>query len=252
MTANTFPSGIGDLFQLASHIGEGLALHGPWLGTLPPASAFQETRTRLCEAEDAFAVARASKAAASTRVQTADESLTAWLGKARLVVMLAKGGQWSEAWVEAGFTQRGTHVPKQVGARVALARRVVASFARHGEREVAFAGVTAAHGAAIFEEMCAAQTGLRAATEDALGKKRARDLAEKALRREMRCVVIFLSVLLSPGDERWLAFGLNRPRRDARARPPARGSKVAPAIIPLPPVEPLLFDEKSPSPAAAA
>ena len=222
MTANTLPSGIGDLLLLASHIGEGLTLHSPWLGTLPAASEFQETQGKLGDAEEAYAVARAGKAAASARVQAADEALTAWLGKARLVVMLAKGGQWSEAWVEAGFTQRGTNVPKQMDARVALARRVVAFFARHGEWEVAFAEVTAARGVVIFEEMCAAQTGGRGATEDALGKKRVRDLAEKALRREMRGVVIFLSVLLSPGDERWLAFGLNRPRPDAPARVPAR------------------------------
>ena len=234
MTANTLPSGIGDLLLLAAHIGDGLALHGPWLRALPAASAFQEMRGKLCEAEDAYAVARAEKAAASARVQTADEALTAWLGKARLVVMLAKGSQWSEAWLEAGFTQRGTNVPKQMSVRVALARRVVAFFARHGEWEVSFAEVTAARGATIFAEMCAAQTRLRTASEDVLGKKCARDLAEKTLRREMRCVVIFLSVLLSPGDERWLAFGLHRPRPDAPPRAPARRATTAPAIIPLP------------------
>lgn len=227
-------------------------MHSPWLGTLPAASQFQEMLGKLGEAEDASALARVRKAVASVRVQAADTALTAWLGKARLVVMLAKGGQWSEAWVEAGFTQRGTNVPKQMPARVVLARRLVAFFARRGEWEVAFAGVTAARGAAIFEEMCAAQAGLRGASEEALGKKRTRDAAEKTLRHEMRKVVLLLSVLLSPGDERWLAFGLNRPRPDAPARPLARGAKVAPALTQFLPVEPPLFDEKSASPAAAA
>ena len=238
MTANTLPSGIGDLAILATHIGTGLAAHSPWLGTLPSAAAFHETLRKLTESEDAYAIARAGKAAAGTRFHAADDALTAWLGKARLVLMLAKGAQWSETWVEAGFTQRGTNVPKQMAARVALVPRVAGFFTRNGEWEMPVAGVTAAHGAAVSGEMRAAQAGLRAASQDALVKKRARDLAEKTLRWEMRRVVIFLSVLLSPGDARWLAFGLNRPRPDAPVSVAARRSGVAAAVIALPPAEP--------------
>lgn len=252
MTANTLPSGIGPLFQLAGSMGDGLEAHAPWLGALTPAVEFREILARLTTAEEAFAVARARKAAASARVQAADETLTAWLGKARLVVMLAKGNQWSEAWVEVGFTHRGTNVPKRVSARVALARRMVAFFARHAEYEVAFAEVTAARGEAIFAEMSAAQAELVAATQDGVRDKRTRDAAEKRLRSEMRTTVIFLGVLLSPGDERWLAFGLNRPRPDEAPRVRSRKSGSAAEVIALPPCEPGISTDVFRRDAAAA
>src|SRR4051794_13622493 len=100
MAANTLPSGIDDLFVLADHTKAGLKLHGPWLlkggVTL---EGFSEIEGEARDAEMMFARSRAARAVAGERFGAADAALTSWLAKARLVVMLAYGGQWSESWL---------------------------------------------------------------------------------------------------------------------------------------------------------
>jgi hypothetical protein len=83
--------------------------------------------------------------------------------------------------------------------------------AAHPEFEVAFAGVTAAEATALQNQMEEARQSIRRTTTDAAGKKRTRDLAESALRREMRNVILFLSCVIKKNDPRWEAFGLNIP-----------------------------------------
>ena len=68
-------------------------------------------------------------------------------------------------------------------------------------------------------------------------RKRARDAAEKHLRRKMRGTVLLLSVALDPGDPRWLAFGLHIPKPRAAPRP--RPTATAPAkAVPIAPMSP--------------
>src|SRR5260370_22016909 len=96
------------------------------------------------KAEAAWSAAKSAKASAQTRTTAADEALTAWLAKARLVVMLARGEKWAERWIETGFTHSRMNVPKRVGSRVELARRLVAFLALQPAMGVRCAGVPAA------------------------------------------------------------------------------------------------------------
>ncbi len=69
-------------------------------------------------------------------------------------------------------------------------------------------------------------------------KKRARDAAERALRRKMRQVVVVLGVSIRPGDARWLDFGLNRPLRSLGERAPvARPATELPSIEEIAPLQ---------------
>lgn len=213
MAANILPSGIGDLFTLAGRMRRGLARHGVWvLRGFTTVELFAASLTEARNAERHFSLARAEKAAAAKRFGKMDDELTAWLAKARLVVMLALGSQWSESWVAAGFTHRGTNVPKRVALRIELGRRLLGFFRAHPEYEVKFAGVTAARARSLGKMIAAAQEQMATAKASASAKKRSRDTAEKNLRRAMSDIVYVLPHLIGKSDPRWLEFGLKQPR----------------------------------------
>ena len=238
MPANTLPSGIHDLFSLADRMLAGLRVHGPWL-RIDLERILAEMLRESRETEGDWNAARARKAVARRRFATADAALTAWLVKARLTVMLALGGPWSERWLEAGFTHRQTNVPKRLAERMELANRLTAFFARHRELEVPFANVNAAVALATYTEIVRAELEARAANGDAKRCLHARDVAEKSLRRQMSCVVTLLSVALRPGDLRWLDFGLNQPDPDAIEDARRRERKLGAEVIHLLPAAPM-------------
>jgi len=216
MGQNTLASGIDDLLFLAGRIAHGLETHGPWLGmTQVPADEFRRILDEVGKAETAWSAARSAKEYSQTRMAAADEALAAWLEKARLVMMLARGAKWSKRWIETGFTNREANVPKRIEPRIALARRVVFFLALHPYFGVPFADVTAALGRSIYERMIHARAALDAAVTDCIMKKRQRDAAERVVRRMMRQVIRILGATIAPADQRWLAFGLNRPVPDS-------------------------------------
>lgn len=189
----------------------------------------------LCGLEASLTAARLRQGEAAVRLIAADAALTDWMGRARLVLMLARGAQWSERWIETGFTHRGTNVPKLMEPRVAVARGLVAFLESHREYEVAFAGVTAREGRALYEEMRAARAAARHARVETAKLKRERDAAETALRGKLRQTIIYLHAFLTPDDARWSAFGLNAPRPAGTVRRRRRTSApTAPTAEPIP------------------
>ena len=232
MAANTLPSGIGDLFSLAERMGRGLSVHGMWLlKGFTTAEKFNAVLAAARETERDFSVARAEKSAAAKRFGAAGEELTSWLAKARLVVMIALGSQWSESWIAAGFSHRGTNVPKRVALRMELGRRLADFFKAHPQFEVGFAGVTAERGRSLRKGTVAARAAMQEATAAASAKKKLRDAAEKKLRRAMSSIVGLLPCVIGRADPRWLEFGLKRPRPSA---PDARVALYqAPAAEPV-------------------
>ena len=233
MPANTLPSGIDALFSLADRMRAGLEIHGPWL-RMDDAAELSALLGEARATENAFASARARKAAAGRRFAAADGALTGWLAKARLVVMLALGGAWSERWLEAGFTHRGTNVPKRVASRIELAWRLAEFFARRPEFAVLFAGVDGMAARTACGEIVCAEQEVRTARAEAARCKQQRDAAEKRLRRVMHGVVVMLGAPLGKGDPRWLAFGLNQPNPDAPDRVRHLSSGSGSEVIALP------------------
>ncbi len=232
MAANTLPSGIGDLFTLAERMRRGLGLHGVWIMRgFTTEELFAAPLAAARDAERYFSLARAEKAAAAKRFAVVDDELTAWLAKARLVVMLALGSQWSESWVAAGFSHRGTNVPKRVALRVELGRRLVEFLGAHPEYEVKFARVTAEQGHALVQAIVEAQQEMQTAQAAAEAKKRARDGAEKKLRHAMRGIVRMLPSLIGKSDPRWLEFGLKQPHPPEPAPVAAMSATAAPEPV---------------------
>ncbi len=216
--------------QLAENMAHGLETHGPWLRmTQFPAPEFRDTIDALRQTEGEFARLRSEKAVAGRWMNAADEALTDWLTKARLAVMLARGVQWSETWLEAGFTHRCTSVPKATGPRIELARRVVDFLARNPQFGVAHANVTATDGRKLYDDIVSAQRVRRQVMSECSHAKIVRDAAERKLRRKMRGIVCILSATIKAADARWLVFGLKQPRVGRAAR--VSDSANAPAAI---------------------
>jgi hypothetical protein len=221
-TDNTLPSGIHDLMRLGGEMAEGLGLHGPWLRmTQTPEPAFRAMLERLRQAEMRYGEARAAKGDAGKESTAADKVLTHWLTRARGFLTAFFGRKWSEGWLQIGASSRSTAIPKRMEPRIALARGVVDYFAKNPKHAYPVASLTAKEGEAIRERLVRAQRDLRMAKADCIVKKRARDAAERTLRRKMRQVVVILGVSIRRDDARWLDFGLNRSQRSLGEKRPA-------------------------------
>src|SRR6266481_3220566 len=158
MRRHTLPCQLSDLLPFAERIANELDIHGRWLEMIGiRADELRRIVNQVKKAEAAWSAAKSAKASAQTRTTAADEALTAWLAKARLVVMLARGEKWSERWIETGFAHRATNVPKRIDTRIKLARKVVVFLALHPEFGVPFADVTAVRGRSICERMIQAR-----------------------------------------------------------------------------------------------
>jgi len=215
----TVPTVVKDLLSLGQHVASGLEMHGLWLGmTQTPSSEFRCILDETEKAEAAWSDAENTRVQSHARVAAADEALTAWLAKARLVVMLARGEKWSEQWIETGFAYRAGNVPKRIDTRIKLARKVVVFLALHPEYGVSFADVTAARGRSIYERMTQARDALDIAASSCMVKRRLRSAAKRVLRRTMYQVIRTLDSTIAPNDPRWLAFGLNQPTASSSRR----------------------------------
>jgi len=138
----------------------------------------------------------------------ADRTLKNWLNKAKLVIKLARGSQWSALYTLTNFADGHASVPRQMANRIALARTLVTFFARHPEFGVPFADVTAARGRSNYERLIQSNEMLQLIRQEFISTKRHRVEAARALRNAMRVVVAALSLRIAPGDERWKDFGL--------------------------------------------
>jgi hypothetical protein len=234
-TDNTLPSGIHDLFRLGEQMGDGLALHGPFLKmTQTPAEEFRGLLERLRNAETLLSEARVAKAGAGAESTAADAALLKWLVNAKRILLIVLGRKWSERWLQAGFTHRRTNIPKRMEARIALARGVTAFLSSYREFELVAIQLTGDDGRGGLERMLTAQKELRAAKVACGARKRTRDRLERALRLKMRQVVVILGVSIAANSDRWLAFGLNRPMRAAGGRRPVVAGTAPSELISLP------------------
>jgi len=213
------PTVVKDLLSLGQRVASGLEMYGPWLGmTQTPSSEFRRILDETEKADAAWSYAENTRVESHARMAAADEALTAWLAKARLVVMLARGEKWSERWIETGFEYRTGNVPKRINTRIKLARKLVVFLALHPEYGVPFADATAARGRSIYERTIQARAALDLGTNSCMVKKRLRNAAKHALRRTIYQVIRTLESTIAPNDPRWLAFGLNQPTASSSRR----------------------------------
>src|SRR6266436_9263814 len=204
MRRHTLPcQQVSDLLSFAERIANELDTHGRWLEMIGiRADELRRIVDQVKKAEAAWSAAKSAKASAQTRTTAADEALTAWLAKARLVVMLGRGEKWSERWIETGFAHRAMNVPKRIDTRIKLARKVVVFLALHPEYGVPFADVTAERGRSIYERTTQTRDASDLAASNCMVKRRFRNAAKRTLRRTMYQVIRTLDSTIALNDPR--------------------------------------------------
>ena len=221
------PKKTEDLLQFATHFAAGLQRHQFCAdATEHSIRELQSHMQQVSETASVLSTARNTADLSTKRLALADKALKSWLAKARLVVMLARGARWSESWIHTGFTDRRTHVPSKLEARIALARALVGFFARHPEFGVAFAEVTAGRGRAIYERVVQSCEMLRLAKADWAAARDQHAVANRDFVAKLRELISILETRMDREDSRWTDFGLV-PRvrksgtRKSRYNPPA-------------------------------
>ena len=231
MPRNTIPRKIQQLIPLAERMARGLGRHGRWIGLpdLPP-ETLRFAVQQIQDKEVALAKSRNTKRLAQKRVALADKVLQAWLTKARMVVMLAYGARWSEAWKQTGFINRQTNIPKRLQFRIALGQKLVAFFSRHPELGVAFAEITAAKGRPIYDRVVQSYEIFEMMSADCSSVKKEKEAAEAELRRLMSRVLSVLEAGMEGWDARWFDFGFKPWITRAQGDQAARQSEKTAAI----------------------
>ncbi len=119
------------------------------------------------------------------------------------------GRRYSSAWEGSGFSN-SLEVPRSVPRLQLVTRSLQAYLADHPAYEVPDA-VTAVLAQASLDALTNAQTAVDV-QESAVGTLlAARRAKEKKLRLRLRWVIDELSRVLDPLDDRWTAFGFNKP-----------------------------------------
>lgn len=162
-------------------------------------------------ADKGFNDARSAQQAAYDIFHADDDALTAWLTKARAVLVTFFGLRWSTQWAQAGYINGSTAVPSTISDRLALALRVTAFFAANPSFEAASLGVTAAIATELRTAAVTSQQAVAAAATDLKQKAATRETAFNTLISKMRLLIGVLGELLNADDPRWLAFGLQIP-----------------------------------------
>src|SRR5205823_4062504 len=176
-----------------------------------PIRDLQSQVERLTETASILAHARNTADVSTKRLALADKTLKAWLAKARLVVMLARGARWSQSWIPTGFTHSQTKVPTRLEDRIALARALVSFFARHPEYGVAFAEITAARGRAIYERVSQSSQMLQLAKADCGAAREQHQVADACLRDKLEEIISTLGSRMDDHDPRWTDLGFVPP-----------------------------------------
>ena len=173
-------------------------------------------------AETGFNLARAALKDAESAGAGAHGAVTAWLLKARVVLVTYFGEAWSAQWVAAGWTTNSTAVPGTVGERYKLIGLLETFFTSNPGYQNADpkVKVTAAEAKLLKDASTAENTDVPVTDSAAKTKKAARETAIDLLRGTMRVLIGILDDKLSADDTRWADFGLNAPAADTTPSAP--------------------------------
>ena len=185
MASNALPRNTGTLTKLALNMASGLTSLGTALGiTQVTAAQLDAQSAAMGAAETGFNLARAAMKDAESVVAGANGAISAWLLKARVVLVTYFGEAWSAQWAAAGFTTTSTAVPATVGERFKLIGLLETFFTANPTYQNADpkVNVTAAEAKRLKEASTAANQAVPTADSAAKAKKTVRETAIDELR----------------------------------------------------------------------
>ncbi len=129
---------------------------------------------------------------------------------ARDVLKRSIGLKYSQAWQGTGFTN-SLQVPVSVSGLEDMTRSLHSYLVANPDIEVEKLQVTAADAETALNELVLAKTAIALKKSAAGTLLTTRKQKEKAMRRRLRGLIEELGRAMEPLDDRWIAFGLNKP-----------------------------------------
>ncbi len=201
---------IADLFSAGTKFSAGSNEHGVALGlTVGTKVLVDADLNQFGLAFDAHRAAKVEFRGRRTALKGAQNAAFEFDFATRDSLKRALGRKYSSAWEGSGFNN-SLVVPRSVARLQLLTRSLQSYLADHPELEVEDA-VTAVLAQGALDNLTNAQTAVDLQKSAVGTLLTARKQKEKQLRLRLRWVIDELSRVLGPLDNRWTAFGLNRP-----------------------------------------
>jgi hypothetical protein len=221
MSNNPIPAGESAVTTMTGSLISGLKQLAAELEiTQVTASGLQARLDAYTASTDAFNRARSAQQAAYDTFHLADDALKAWLTNVGAVLTIFFGSRWNAQWVQAGYANGSSAVPKSIENRMGLAQRLCDFFAANPAYEIPVLKITAAEGTAALAAAVAAQRAVISATTRLKQAKPVRTAALAALKAQLQLLIHILEALLPADDSRWKIFGLNLPAAETTPAPP--------------------------------
>lgn len=155
---------------------------------------------------DIYDAARAAKRAAQVAVKAARVPVSEFISTTRNYFTALFGPSWNASWVQLGFDNNILQLPRTDAERRRILGKIKVYLAAHATQESTALGITALLAETKLDAFTAAQATVLACRIETRDKRVARDEAEAALEKMLRCLWGELGLILDPLDTRWLEF----------------------------------------------
>ncbi len=137
------------------------------------------------------------------------------------------GTQYSSVWGEAGFVQSLT-IPRKAEKMLPILQALAAYFTAHPTHENVPLNVTAARSTQHYNNLVAGLGGVNSQITTWKLAIATRETKAEQVRGELRALLKELSIRMDPMDERWTAFGFNKP---GQLQTPPAPTKVSVTLV---------------------
>jgi len=223
-----FPDLFEDLQKPASDFISGLAVHEPAIGKnqirsttlqadLDVAIRLDDAYAAVIKERDTVLFPAKAKAIAAGR---------AFVARAKKVLAVHLGADWTEQWGEAGFPHQSIQTPASQAGLLGVLKKLGPYFTTRPDHANPALIVTAERANALAEALGQMIAAVEDSAERRRAAKGARDKAVTTLRKRLRASIAELDLLIERDSEIWHGLGLTPP---AQRRLRRQGKKAATA-----------------------
>ncbi len=206
---------------------DGVTLHGATLGlTRNPVAAMTAERNTLIAQRTAHEVAKAALALERLNRDSQMETVRSFAVLTRDILKPHFGSKHNASWTAAGFINSLT-VPRDPDKVVLVVDTISEFLTGRPDLENAALSVTAAQADVLAADLLAVQNTVKQKDVITRNALELRNVKFKAVRTRIIDLTKELALVLTPLDNRWLDFGLNRP---GQLVTPAVPGKVSVAV----------------------
>jgi hypothetical protein len=139
-----------------------------------------------------------------------------FIGRAKKVLEVHLGADWSEQWGEAGFPNQTIQTPSSLAGILHVLKKMGSYFTVHADQANPTLSVTAKKANQLLDGLSKATTAVKSNADRRKVAKSARDKAVTILRKRLRASIAELDLLIERDSEVWHALGLTPPAERTR------------------------------------